>query len=288
MNECVDVITSSRMCVDMDGKLILNNNQVALLELLYVYRFGSRQLVADSLGIKAGSSLHERLGVLLKHGYIAKRFEKSLKLQGVPVAYYLTPKGLRALQALPEHDHITDTTIKASYKDKTVGQAFVMHTMAVYSYTNMLKQHYPQLKVFTQRHMSQYDYFPRQLPDAFLSLPTSDPKAPQRFFFDIITNSMPRPAIDRQIANYCQFFDEGGWDDTGSELPKLLLFCESGITEKRAQRYVRSQLGRADMEELGAFTTTVGALKGMSGENTAIWSAVDEPDELQALDALQV
>jgi hypothetical protein len=275
------------MCVDMDSKLTLNNNQVALLELLYVYRFGSRSLVADSLGIKAGSSLHERLGVLLKHGYIGKRFEKSLKLQGVPIAYYLTPKGTRALQALPDHEHITDATIKASYKDKTVGQAFVMNTMAVYSYTNTLKQHFSSLKVFTQRHMSQYDYFPKQLPDAFLSLPTSNPEAPKRFFFDIITNSMPRPAIDRRISNYLQFFDEGGWDDTGSELPKLLLLCESGTTEKRVQRYVKSLLARSDVEELDVFTSTMGALKNMTDAESAVWTSIEDPDELLGLQQTQ-
>ena len=94
----------------------LNVGQIAILELLYKYRFGSRQLLADSLGIKAGSSLHTRLEVLYQHGYIGKRLEKRLKLEGMPAAYHLTPKGLRLLRSLPGHEAIDDSIIRANYK----------------------------------------------------------------------------------------------------------------------------------------------------------------------------
>lgn len=267
----------------VSNQLNLNQGQIDIVEILYKYRFSSRQLIADSLGIKAGSSLHERLQVLMKHGYIGMRLDKRLKLLGTPAAYYLTPKALKALQALPGHEYITDSLIKSSYKDKTVGQAFITHTRNVHKYTNLLKRQYPDtLKVFTRRELGQYDYFPKQLPDAFLSLKTNSPNRPKRFFLDFIPDAMDRYILDRRIASYCDFFRDGGWDITGSEYPTLLLISESGRAEKRVQRYVRARLVRSDMEELSVLTTTTRALEH-TGDRGEVWTSITEPDELVGL-----
>lgn len=263
----------------------VSTSQITVLDLIYKYRFVSSQLVADTLGIHTVSVIYRRLEVLVKYGYVDKRFDKRLKLVGVPAAYYLTPKGLRMLQGLPNHEQVTEAAIKGSYRDKSVGQEFVTHTLNVYRTTSLLKRHYPSLKVFTKRDMSQYDYFPSHLPDAFLSLPTADPQQPKRFFFDLVSDSLPRTALDRRIANYCEFFDEGGWDETGSELPILLLLSEWGAAEKRIQRNVRIQLGRSDMEELSVYSSTVSALEHIADED-AIWTSVEDVDELAELSSL--
>lgn len=267
-----------------DKRSALKQGQIDILEVLYKYRFGSRQLVADSLGIKAGSSLYEKLNVLIKHGLVAMRQEKRLKLLGVPAAYYLTPKGLKSLQALDGHDHITEATIKASYRDKVLSQTFVSHALDVYRYTNALKRQYPDLKVYLRRDMSRFSYFPDSPPDAFLSLKLDD--TPQRFFLDVIPDSLPRNILDRRITGYAEFFDEGGWDATNSELPSLLLITEKGTTESRTRRATRAALSRADIDdELEAYTTTFAALDNID-KSYGIWTNIDEPDELVSLSAL--
>jgi len=252
---------------------------------VYKYRFASRQLLAESLGVKPENGLYEKLEILVKHGYLAKRFDKQLKLLGVPAAYFLTPKGLRALQNVAGHDHITDSVIKLSYKDKTVSQSFIQHTLDVYRYTNALRRAYPDLKIFTKRDMSQYEYFPEQSPDAFLSLPTNDPMQPKRFFFDLVPDATPRYVLDRRIAHYSEFFDEGGWGVANSELPVILLVAEKGTAEKRMHRYVRLQLNRSDMEDLQVFTTTTAAISHMFDEK-AIWTDIQDTDDLLSLELL--
>ncbi len=259
----------------------LNPSQIELLEILYKYRFSNRQLIAESLGINAGSSLHERLRVLLKHGFIGMRLEKRLKLVGMPAAYYLTPKGMRALRVVPDHAFITDSVIKASYKDKAVGQAFITHTMNIHRYTNALRHQYEGLRVFTKREMSRYSYFPSQLPDAFLSLPTDDPLQPKRFFLDFIPDALPSYRLDRRLARYCQFFDEGGWDISGTEVPALLFIGERAGTERRIRRIAQSIFRKTDADELVALTTTTSALS--KSQESAVWSSIEEPDELHAL-----
>lgn len=267
-----------------DKRSALKQGQIDILEVLYKYRFGSRQLVADSLNIKAGSSLYEKLNVLIKHRLVAMRQEKQLKLYGIPAAYYLTPKGLKTLQALDAHDYITDAIIKASYRDKAVSQTFVTHTLTVYRLTNALKHQYSDLKVYLRRDMSRYSYFPDTPPDAFLSLKIND--APKRFFFDIIPDSLPRNILDRRITSYAEFFEEGGWETTNSDLPSLLLVAEKGTTETRSRRAVHAALTRASMDdELTVCTTTFNALKNGAVGN-AIWTSSDDADELLSLSDL--
>ena len=268
----------------LDGRSTLKQGQINILELLYKYRFGSRQLLADSLGVKAGSSLHEKLQVLIKHEYIAVRHEKRLKLYGMPAAYYLTPKGLRTLAALPDHEYLTDSVVKGGYRDKTVSQTFIDQCLRVYTQTNQIKAFYPDLKVYLRRDMSRYSYFPSNLPDAFLSLPTKG--SPKRFFFDILPDIMPTKPLYQRVTNYAQFFEEGNWDNVSDELPILLFVGETSTTERRLQRLVRSALRNAELDEdILVYTTTFGAIEHLEGEG-AIWTSLDDPDELLALEHL--
>ncbi len=258
----------------------LNSGQIAILEQLYKYRFASRALLAEGLGIKAGSSLHQKLEVLGKHGYIAKRYDKRLKLQGVPIAYYLTPNGLRELQKLPKYDFIDPAFIKTTYADKRVRMEYVSDILNIHRLTGLLKQQYRGLKVFTKRQISRESYFPELVPDALLSLATNDPVQPYRFFLDLVPDRTPRPVLYRRIKAYSDFF-EGGWRGTDSELPVLLLVSEWGPAERNIQRNVLKWLN-AEESDLQAFTTTSLALE-RSWDNTAIWTPVDETDELVSL-----
>ena len=278
MSECYEYMT--------DRRSVLKPGQIDILKLLYKYRFGSRQLLAESLGIKAGSSLHEKLQVLIKHGYISVRLDKRLKLYGVPAAYYLTPKGLRTLATLPDHNYITDSVIKGSYRDKAVSQPFVTQTLRVYAQTNHLKQVYPSLKIFLKRDMSHYSYFPETLPDAFLSLSASKETAPLRFFLDVIPDNVPTKLIFQRITSYATFLDEGGWDNVDSKLPTLLLVGESGATERRLRRTAQAALYKAEIDdELPIYTTTFGAIQGLEN-GAAIWTSIDDPEDLQTLPEL--
>lgn len=262
----------------------LNQGQIQILELLYKYRFGSRSLLADSLSLKP-ESIYKKLELLIRYGLIDKRQEPRNKLIGIPAAYYLMPKGLRKLAALPNNEHITDSIIKGSYKDSTVTQSFITQNLRVYAQTNRLKEIHPDLKVFTKRDMSQYSYLPQPLPDAFLSLKVDD--VPKRFFLDIIPDSLPPKPLFQRITNYAEFFDEGGWEVTGSELPILLLVGETGTTERRIRRVTTAALSKAGIDEdITVYTSTFSAVEKLEGTGS-IWTSLDEPDELVSLPELE-
>ena len=262
-----------------DSKITLKDRQIDILELLYKYRFSSRQMLLESLDGSVGTdnNLYQKLEVLIKHELVFKRHEPRLKLLGVPYAYSLTPKGLKALQKLPKHEYITDAVIKGWYRNKTVDQKFVNRTIAIHKYTNLLTKFYPSIKVFTQRDLAKFSYFPKHLPDAVLSLPLEE-GAPLRYFFDLIPSGMPRKAIDGKLMNYCSFFEDGNWEVTKSDNPALLLVAANGRAERQLQYIARTRLGRHSELDLRIYTTTVQALANMNSEGL-IWTRIDDTDE---------
>lgn len=266
-----------------DKRSALNQGQIDLLELLYTYRFGSRQLLADSLSVTP-DSLYRKLEVLIKHEVIRKRHEPRLKLLAIPAAYYLTPKGLRTLATLPGHEYITESLIKSSYKDSAVSQSFITQTLREYGQLNHLQAAYKGLRVFTRRNISRYSYFPKPLPDAFLSL--KQEPTPKRYFLDVIADSLPPKLLYQRISSYIEFFEYGGWDAVSTELPMLLLSCESATTERRVQRTLKSALYAAETDlDISAYTTTFSTLPNLQTTPT-VWSSYDDPEDLLSLPEL--
>lgn len=265
----------------------LSDKQVQLLELVYICRFGTREYIGSSLGISSGSSLHERLEVLAKNEYLGKRKDIRSQALNKPTVYYVTPKGIRALQALPEHEHIGEQALRLSYQNKsTVRDEFVAHTLNIYSLTLRLHEQYSGLKAFTPRETIRYTYFPEKLPDRFVSLPSDDPEQPHRFFLDVVPDRQSRRVLEARLQNYAEFFDDGGWDETGSPLPVLLLISEWGPSERGIQRFVRKVLDRLD-SELRVYTTTANAIQS-TADNLGVWTDIQDADELVSLTDITV
>ena len=279
MNKQIDKQTNNK-------RLVLKKGQIAILEALYECRFCSCRLLADRLGIRSGSSLHEKLNVLMKHGFVDRRYDKSFRLRGMPAAYYVTPKGLRQLQLIHGRERVTDAIVKAGYRDRVVSQAFVNHTVRVCAYINQLQHRYPSLEVLLRREMMLYSYVPANPPDAFLSLRVNDGIRQfgirqfgiRKFFFDVVSKDMLPSTIRRRIAGYMSFFDNGGWDEMNSELPKLLLLLEDPAMKRRLERAARAIRSRFDLDdEIEIYVAMAEDL--LSGDTTAIWSSIDETSE---------
>ena len=115
----------------------LNAEQLEVLELLYKFRFGSNDLIAQYFGKKDRSFVFKRLSILLEQGLIGKRFDSSYRIQGKPAAYYLCPAGARKLQ---ERNPDRPINIKAIYKDKTVSEQFIEHCFGVLQLYLQLKE----------------------------------------------------------------------------------------------------------------------------------------------------
>ena len=263
----------------------LKKGQIDILEVLYGCRFCSCRLLADRLGITSGSSLHEKLNVLMKHGFVDRRYDKSFRLRGTPAAYYVTPKGLRQLQLIHGRERVTDAIVKAGYRDRVVSQAFVNHTVRVCAYINQLQHRYPSLEVLLRREMMLYSYVPANPPDAFLLLRVGDgirQSGIRKFFFDVVSKDMLPSTIRRRLAGYMSFFDNGGWDEMNSELPKLLLLLEDTAMKRRLERIARAIRSRFDLDD--EIEIYIAMAEDLLNGDTAIWLSIDETSEFLALE----
>jgi hypothetical protein len=258
----------------------LNQEQVDVLELLYKFRFASSELIARHCGKKSGVFVYKRLKILQEQGFIGKRFDSSYRLQGKPAAYYLLPKGARKLQVHREDLNINITLL---YKEKTVSEAFAQHYIDILAVYIQLQQLYGgKLKLFTKSQLREYEYFPKPLPDAYLSLKSGN--EPKRFFFELIENSTPFFVVDKKIKKYIAYFENGAWDDTGSDFPGILLLCETPALQKWVQKRVATNLNNADVDDL-LFATAAKNILLKSTGSSSIWQTADEPNNRLPLHA---
>lgn len=266
-----------------DGRSVIKQSQTDILEVLYKYRFGSRLLIAEALNVSP-VTLHKKLAVLIKHKLVASRYDGSAKISGKPVAYFLTPKGLRFLKS-QEGSVITDDIIKASYRDKVLTAATIDHSLQVFAAILHLKRRYPALKAYLRRDMIRFSYFPKQLPDAFLSLSGEDGTA--RFFLDVVPDAQENKPLFQRVSAYIAFFDIGGWNVTNTDRPLLIFIAERASTERRITRIVKGTIAKTEPDEDPiVYTTTKRAIEGVSDE-PAIWTNIDDPGELLSLDELE-
>ncbi|SRR6266536_3640222 len=260
----------------------LNAEQLEVLELLYKFRFGSNNLIADYFGKKDRSFVFKRLTILLEQGLIGKRFEPSYRIQGKPAAYYLTPAGARKVQ---EHREDKDeVNIKSIYKDKTVSEGFIRHCLQIFALYNQLKAEYDdKLNFFTKSDLAGYEHFPPSLPDAFLSLSVSDTK---HFFLDVIDDNQPFFAAVRKIKQYLGFKSDGEWTLTETEFPAILLICESTSTQKRLQKRIIATLNKSLEDDIVFASTTIKEIAMLDEEDT-IWQVATDPDNKVPLSSIQ-
>ena len=245
----------------------LNDQQIELLELLYKFRFGTNDLIANYFGKNHRMFVFNRLKVLEEQGLIGKRFDASYKLRGRAAAYYLLPNGARQLQ----DGRDVEINIKTIYKDKTVSESFIEQCLDIFAaYNRLTKQYGNKLEFFTKADLASYDYFPKPLPQGFLSLETK--AGTKHFFLDILSDSQPFFAHLRRIKTYIDYCDSGEWEDTGTDFPAILFICESTSLQKKLQKRINR------LNEDCAFATTTKAELYAINTNDTIWLS-DDPDE---------
>lgn len=261
------------------SKRRLNQGQVDMLSQLYKFRFGNRELLANSLSRTNSNAIYSRLTILEREEYIAKRYDKSYKFAGRSAEYYLLPAGVRALKQYKQLDGLDNRAVKNSYNDFKASEVFVQRHLIIYKLTNALSSHYADLKLFTKRELTGFDYFPKRPLDGFITREVND--STRYYFLELFMTDEPPFATDGRIKRLVAYYEDGGWDATGAAFPTVLCVAESGAIERRLMRQIRSRLNQSDTD-IQFRTTTLAALLTVSTSDT-IWSDVNDPDELIAL-----
>jgi hypothetical protein len=265
----------------------LNQEQAAVLQLLWRFRFASSEQIAKYQAKPNGKAVQKRLKILEDQGLVAKRYDKSYKLQGKPAAYYLTPHGARTLAANKPRKADEPINIKRIYKDKDSSESFIEHCKNVLNVYLALKALYPaqgKFDYFTKSQLSyeKYDFFPSPLQDACIRTKTS--KGERYFFLDIFEDSQPFFVLIRRIKKYLDYADSGEWaryDEDGGLPPTILLVAQNKSVHKRLRKRLAKEL-RESYEELTFATTRLEHILNPEYKGV-VWFPIDddgdEPDE---------
>jgi hypothetical protein len=264
------------------------NKQLAVLKLLYRFRFGTTDLLARSLDLKDGRYIHTRLEALVNQGFIGKNYDSSYKLNGKPATYYLLPKSFPALkkQYKASGKDLSERTLRNVYKDKQASNEFIARKLAVFTTYDRLRAIYSQSLKFwakDQLNFDKYNYFPQPMPDAYLTITPDGIRPRERcFFLNYLDDNTPFFVHARRLQKLLDYVEAEEWEDaTDSRLRGTLLVCESTGLLKR----IRKKLAQiADEDEIPKFCyTTLQALKDSRPEDDEVWQIVGKPLEVFGL-----
>jgi protein involved in plasmid replication-relaxation len=268
----------------------LTKKQLQLLNLIYTFRFATAELLAHEVGLKDRTYLRRRLDRLRTLGYIGRYYNSTYRYLRRPAVYYLQPKVFPLLKPL---DHISSTALKAMYVDGRVSRRFINQHLDVFKTYQVLHHTYGQkLWFFTSNDLKfpKYDYFPSPLPDAFLSLATTNStQSPRKYFLLLACTAHLRTVTYlKRFREYGEYIYSHIWrQTTGAPLSGILILTDTESYQKRLRSQTArllSDLGLSDMAKF--YITTTDQLKRSQASSPAIWQAINETSTNGSLEYL--
>lgn len=260
----------------------LNDEQLLVLRLLYRFRFGTSEYIAEFLGKSNVKVVQKKLKILEDQGFISKRYDKGYKLAGRPAEYYLTPKGARA--AMPKDNpkannsqKITPQGIKNLYKNPSVSDDFIKHCLNILKIFLKLKTVYDnKLATFTRMQMIPFSYLPTWRPDLTINFKVRG-KATY-FFLDIWDSTRPFFVSVKKARSYIKYSEEGDWPTDNLAFPMILMLCDTKKNETKLRRQIRKALEESYEDMVFATTSVDDFLVSDSGSDK-LWLTVAEYSE---------
>lgn len=215
----------------------LNPKQTQILLLTYKFRFITTSLLAEYKQTSTLWTIQKSLTVLVKQGYLYRRYEKHYKIDRLPALYFLTPKAMQQLKGNPE---LNSKVLHARYKDRYLQQSTIDHHLLVFqTYLDIKQQHPDRFTIFTKYELWGYDHLPDPLPDLYL---TQDKGTD--IMVDIYTTStqpyLIRKRIDQLIKHYEDSSDQDSYPDIQIIVPTKYIeeSLNRYIEKKKDERYI--------------------------------------------------
>lgn len=251
----------------------LNSNQDRLLKLLFKFRFISVSLLAEIVG-KDRSTIYESLYVLEKQGYIAKRYNKTYRLQLRPAEYYLANTGIRYLR---DNTDISHTTLRNLYKNKSADDTLINNCLEATTIYLKLRDIYPNtFDIFTRTEASQIEWLPRPLPSLYLRRNRPKAEANGHYMVHVVEAGLPRYLLAKILRFYQNHCDEHWNEDELGSYPDLLLLTRNERTEQRLLPIIENMI--PDFE---IYTTTIDRL--YIAKDSKIWAYAFDQEQDESI-----
>lgn len=260
----------------------LTTKQLAILNLLYRFRFTTSQLLAQSTNTNK-DIINKRLKLMMELNYIGRNFEPEYHLLRKHATYYLLPDGIKALKQVSDKKY-SPKVLRTMAREGDKSEQFIIHHLAVFDvYCTLRTMYGNELRFFTKSQLTTFDHYPQPLPDAYIRIGDGDDE--RQFFLDVLHNSQPFFIATRKVMQYVTYADEGRkeWErKTGTALPGALLICDSPSLKKRLQKKMRRAAENMEGNDTKLYSAAISEIAEDTG-----WHDLADPDEAWALDDIE-
>lgn len=214
----------------------INSHQQRILNTLYKFRFITTSLLAECQEANQ-SVILSRLNILTDQGYIARIYDNSFKIKGLPAIYYLLPKGVRYLRG---QDYTNESALRSIYHDKRSSDSLINHRLQVFRIFIYLKHAYAgRYEFYSKSEQVGLKFLPEQKSDGFLV----DRKTDNTYFLEYIEDSLNFWNLKKLIKRYIDYAELGIWEDYRREpFPGLIVICQSPRTARKVSRMINETL----------------------------------------------
>ncbi len=245
-----------------------------ILDYLLTFRFLNTRHIQKLLNQNNPTYIQTLLGKLLKSHYVKRHYSrKTYDASSTPAIYYLAA---RSRHILKNNDSWNAKVLERIYKEGTRSEKFIDHCLMladIYLFFRSQKESKEELHFFTKTALGAYDYFPEELPDAYIALKSK--RKTKRYFLDLFDPSLPPRFIRRRLRAYLAYEQDGSWQDaTGdSYLPSILFVLPSENMKKHINYYAKAKLENELDDTISLFLTTTISIKNAKN-NSNIWQEV--------------
>lgn len=214
--------------------------QLAILILLYRFRFLNSKQIQMLLNHKNPVRSHAWLSDLVNKGYIKGHYDRGTFGENTkPTLFHLLPLSRKVLKNLEECE---ESILNLIYKDGKRSQRFIDHCLLLADiYLKYRKESESEgfiLHFLTKSDLASYEALPNPLPDAYIA--TKGPSGESsKYFLEIVDSGTPRFALRGKVRGYINYEQSGDWGrHINNEVATVLFICLDANNMEYLKKFV--------------------------------------------------
>ncbi len=211
--------------------------QIAILKLLYTFRFLNRHQIQSLLKHKDYRLINAWLAFLVKSEVVGRIYSKTFGENTKPAIYYLKTKSKQHLEKL---EGISPDLLKRVYRERGRSKKFVDHCVQVADlYLYVISNFKGKVQFFSKTELTLLNYLPTPKPDAYIASEDESGNT-KRYFIEVIDSGVPHFAIRKRIHDYFDYAENKTWESvTNHPFPSVLCVCPNDFTRNYLYRLIK-------------------------------------------------
>lgn len=247
----------------------VTRKQKQLLSYLYTFRFLTVTQLQNIFHHSHPNRIKLWLTVLLDKKCITR-----LKLEDDITKPYIYCLSQKAKYLLKDNKDYDASFLNRLYKEKDLTPNFINHCLCladIYLFFFSQKERGTEIDFFTKHELSEYDYFPEERPDVYISV--EEKKETARYFLDLFDDYTPAWVIRKRVKTYLEYYENNTWQEgtENSEFPIILFVLPNERMKRHIHHFSKACLEKTFCDDINIFLTTKEKIKE-NGQD--IWEKV--------------